>query len=275
MEAGKSSGARPAKSRAMPGLPPIFGAGGFHIIDIVPQKRRRPCAARSIALVRRRRTCRTDLLQCPRIRGVHMKPFFRKITGFDPRKRERQTLALRRAIVEPMEQRVLMSVTVTGGSLDSSFATGGSLLIPTTNGATPTAAAVAVQSNGQIDLLTCAYTNPSSIQLQVTRLQSNGSVDTTFGTNGVATIPTPVESSFANLIVQPNGDLLAFCGSNTGPSYHTRRAAGFIVCRRQGLQETLSNAESSAVMPGDGKILVLAGWSVYRFNADGSTDTTT
>src|SRR5262249_10206885 len=81
------------------------------------------------------------------------------------------------------------------GVLDSSFGTGGEVLIGTSS--TGSAFAVAIQTDGKI--LAAA---PASARLTVFRFNTNGSVDTTFGTNGSETILA------AGLLFSPiNGDM--------------------------------------------------------------------
>ena len=69
----------------------------------------------------------------------------------------------------------------TNGALDPSFGTGGEVVIAGNN-AGP-AFAVAIQTDGKI--LAAA---PDSLRLTVFRFNTNGSLDTTFGNNGAATI---------------------------------------------------------------------------------------
>ena len=157
-------------------------------------------------------------------------------------------------------------------SLDTTFGTGGSVLIPEP-GNVAYGAAVAVQPNGQIDLMTTEF---PKAPLQVTRLQPNGSLDTTFGTHGVATVPVSASGSEAGagtLLVQPNGDILISSG-NTLARLTPAGALDTSFAGGKGY-ETLpgSGAATSAALQGDGKILVLRGGSVYRFNTNGSLDT--
>ena len=89
----------------------------------------------------------------------------------------------------------------TSGALDSSFGTGGEVLIGTNNFGP--AFAVAIQTDGKI--LAAA---PTSLRLTVFRFNSNGSLDNTFGSNGAATIQAagrffpPISGG---LILQPDG----------------------------------------------------------------------
>ena len=67
------------------------------------------------------------------------------------------------------------------GVLDSTFGTGGEVLIGTSN--TGGAFAAAIQTDGKI-----VAAAPSSVRLTIFRFNSNGTVDNSFGTNGSETI---------------------------------------------------------------------------------------
>ncbi len=95
------------------------------------------------------------------------------------------------------------------GSLDTSFAISGQA------GSVVAPSAIAIQSNGRI-----LVAGANATQLAVTgnasgfgvgRFYSNGSVDTTFGTNGGVTSGFPnmnLNDAFA-IVIQPNGDIVA------------------------------------------------------------------
>jgi uncharacterized delta-60 repeat protein len=94
------------------------------------------------------------------------------------------------------------------GSLDSSFGTGGKALIDGSN-AGP-AFAVAIQTDGKI--LTAA---PASLRLTVFRLNTNGSLDTTFGNNGAVAIQAAgffFSPASGGIALQPDGKILVVSG---------------------------------------------------------------
>ncbi|OLD87853.1 MAG: hypothetical protein AUG81_08000 [Verrucomicrobia bacterium 13_1_20CM_4_54_11] len=96
----------------------------------------------------------------------------------------------------------------TNGTLDPSFGTGGEVLIGGTN-AGP-ACAVAIQTDGKI--LTAA---PGNLRLKVFRFNTNGSPDTTFGSNGAATIQAAglfLPPASEGLALQSNGRILVATG---------------------------------------------------------------
>jgi uncharacterized delta-60 repeat protein len=92
----------------------------------------------------------------------------------------------------------------TNGNLDSSFGTGGKVVIAGNN-AGP-AFAVAIQTDGKI--LAAA---PDSLRLKVFRFNTNGGLDTTFGTNGTATIQAAglfLPPASGGMTLQPDGRIL-------------------------------------------------------------------
>jgi uncharacterized delta-60 repeat protein len=102
----------------------------------------------------------------------------------------------------------------TNGTLDSGFGAGGKVTIGGTN-AGP-AFAVAVQSDGKI--LVAA---PANLRLTVFRFNNNGSVDSTFGSNG-ATAIQPAElflgPASGGIALEPDGRILVATGHNEGGS---------------------------------------------------------
>ena len=93
-----------------------------------------------------------------------------------------------RPSVERLEGRELLAL-----ALDSTFGTGGSTAFSFSPNDESTVAGVAIQSNGGIVEVgtvqpgTAIFRNLASV-IGVARLTSAGTVDTTFGTNGLATI---------------------------------------------------------------------------------------
>jgi len=130
--------------------------------------------------------------------------------------------------------------------------------------------AVAVQPDGKI--VVAGYTNAS--QIDVARYSATGSLDTAFGTNGVALLPVPTGNGqgVERVVIQPDGkilvardsDLARFTSSGTPDSSF---GTGGLV--------TLSSIDRDLALQPDGKIVVLAGLTsevLERFNSDGSVD---
>jgi uncharacterized delta-60 repeat protein len=113
-----------------------------------------------------------------------------------------------RPVFEFLEDRT----TPSGGALDPTFGTGGVATIPT---ATYTTVAItAVQPDGKILtvqtalLKTSVFSIAFTYQPTVTRLNPNGTVDTSFGTNGTVKLPVATDARPSALAVAPDGKIL-------------------------------------------------------------------
>jgi hypothetical protein len=181
----------------------------------------------------------------------------------------------------------------TDGSLDMSFGTGGKVVVPTSSG-NDEVYALAVQSDGKI-----LAGGDGSNDFTLIRLNSNGSLDTGFGTGGI------VKTNFYNsldelhaLVIQNDGKIIAtglagrqvpgeFHGYdyalaryNTDGSLDTSFGTGGKASVRIGVPSGLAVAEGVAIQ-NDGKIVAggyfySAGrvdkFGVARFNTDGTLD---
>ena len=133
------------------------------------------------------------------------------------------------------------------GSLDTSFGTNGRVQVPiiVTQGssfidaATVQSFQVSVQPSGQILLASATIaTSGNSTTYYVARLNADGSLDTTFGTGGVAEYPAAATTPVADRI--------------------------------QHVATALLQSDGKIVLAGDS----YAGFSAVRLNTDGSLDTT-
>ena len=103
------------------------------------------------------------------------------------------------------------------GTLDPSFGNGGTLRLPLSSGCSAGVKAVAVQPDGKI--VGAGPTDPDPLgtgspsEFELTRLNADGTLDATFGSNGITTTnvggyQTPADS-VAALVLQPDGRLIA------------------------------------------------------------------
>jgi uncharacterized delta-60 repeat protein len=122
------------------------------------------------------------------------------------------------------------------GTLDTAFGTGG---IVSTSFDGPIPVAAALQSNGQIVVAAGLYNTPAATEsFGLFRYNANGTLDTTFGTGGIASASfTDFINDPGDLAIQPNGDIIE-----------------------------VGDAESA-----DGTVNEFA---IARFNPDGTLDTT-
>jgi uncharacterized delta-60 repeat protein len=93
------------------------------------------------------------------------------------------------------------------GTLDQGFGTGG---IATTSFDGPVPAAAALQSNGQIVVAAGLDNTPAATEsFGLFRYNANGTLDTTFGTSGIASASfTDFLNNPSDLAIQPNGDII-------------------------------------------------------------------
>ena len=177
------------------------------------------------------------------------------------------------------------------GALDASFGTGGRLITRASPFTNDYANAVAIQSDGKI--VVGGYSNG---ELGLVRLNTDGSLDSTFGTGGK--VYTPFTSGFGyinGLAIQPDGSIVAAGQSyDFGLSHYDFAAARFT--STGALDATFGGGTgqlSTAVGPGDnfgsavalqsdGKIVVAGRGQdpanydsmVVRYATDGSLDST-
>jgi uncharacterized delta-60 repeat protein len=211
--------------------------------------------------------------------------------------------------LEPLEARLLLT---TAGSLDTTFGSQGYTSVTVNPITSPNegipsegAVATAIQPDGKILLLVSSPSGPSTIE--VIRLDANGSLDTTFGTGGIATIAVPtteIEATPRAMLLEPNGQILvggtmpqAFMDGieesyelsqfvarlNANGSLDTSfgTAGTGIVTLGEGAEPDDLTYLDSIVAGPNGTILLagqsaapLDSFNVIRLNADGSLDTT-
>lgn len=96
------------------------------------------------------------------------------------------------------------------GTLDTSFGTNGTVVIPTSEGRF--GYSVLIQPNGKI-LAALQTSGAAPIRFAIIRLNADGSRDTSFGSNGiVTTLLASFTNSVSDLKLQPDGKLIA-CGN--------------------------------------------------------------
>jgi len=187
----------------------------------------------------------------------------------------------------------------TDGTLDSSFGTGGK--VTTDFGGEDVALAIAIQPDGKI--VVAGDAGPSANKdFALARYNTDGTLDTSFGTGGKVVTPVSSLSDFANTVaIQSNGKIVVAGNSNSGTS-----AANFnydFAVVRYNTDGTLDNSfgtggkvttnfggnfetGNAVVIQSDGKIIVAgisgtftsgvgttAGFALARYNMDGSLDT--
>ena len=98
------------------------------------------------------------------------------------------------------------------GSLDAGFGSGGKLVTDLGNGGEDVAAAVAIQSNGQIVAAGYGFTGstqPNILDFALVRYNADGSLDPAFGGDGKVLTDIAAENDFINAIaLQPDGKIV-------------------------------------------------------------------
>jgi uncharacterized delta-60 repeat protein len=169
------------------------------------------------------------------------------------------------------------------GSLDTSFGTAGE--VTTDFGSTPgEASGVVLQPDGK---LVAAGTAGSAFALA--RYNTDGSLDTSFGTSGKVTTLTPTQGlpqlSLYGAVLQSDGKILVW---GLDPGTYFSPGAEIVLVRYNSngsLDSTFGSGGQTAfgypfgskgglALQSDGKILLIASGSLVRLNSDGTTDPT-
>jgi uncharacterized delta-60 repeat protein len=169
--------------------------------------------------------------------------------------------------IEMLEKRTLFNA----GTLDSTFGTGGTINFPSIGTGEIGSSAVAAQPDGKIVVVQTS-TNFSTVSSVVRRLLANGLPDTTFGANGITTIPTTTGGAGADtILIEPTGKILIAAGGdivqlNSNGSFDNSFGSGTGI---------VPIGASGMALQSDGKIIIAANVDeVMRLNANGSVDTT-
>ena len=171
------------------------------------------------------------------------------------------------------------------GDLDLSFGVGGKVVTPIGN-FNDEIRAIAIQPDGKIIAAGSRIGTISDFTL--VRYNTNGSLDTTFGTGGIVITQVSGGSSGANsLVIQTDGKIVAggyrtgafrlfvLIRYNTDGSLDPSFGKGGIVTTQLG--SNLNGALSAINLQPDGKIVAVGGtfvdFALARYNTDGSLDT--
>jgi uncharacterized delta-60 repeat protein len=155
------------------------------------------------------------------------------------------------------------------GNPDSSFGTYGQVLTSLTDTTQDYSTCIFMQTNGEI--LLGGYTVPSdnNEEFGLARYQGNGSIDSSFATNGVLLGTYPDQSYYySNIFVQPDGKLVVFGdvyeAYNTFPYFLWRFTAKGAIDPSYGQNGRASTIAGSsyAVMQSDGKMVIAGNKSI-------------
>ncbi|MFI5116932.1 MAG: hypothetical protein ACHP8B_09555 [Terriglobales bacterium] len=166
------------------------------------------------------------------------------------------------------------------GHLDPTFGSGGIVTTDfgdqTQSANSASANAVAIQSNGKIVVGGGVPSHTGFPIPAVARYNTNGSLDTTFGTGGMVAISSIEDVPFTAITLQTDGKIVAVAGGFT--AYVVRYTSAGVLDSTFGtggivtLNEILGPSASGVLVQPDGKILV-ADRSLFRLLSDGQFDT--
>jgi uncharacterized delta-60 repeat protein len=169
------------------------------------------------------------------------------------------------------------------GSLDTTFGTGGVFTTSYTQLDTTVNSAAAIQSDGKIVLGGTVPSGNSQVAALI-RLNTNGTVDSSFGSGGVVTSDFGITDGAAvtAIAIQPNGQILAaavgalFIESSVGrfnPSGTLDTSFGTGGFAMSNSLSSGSGTLSFMALQADGKILVTGGGLIGRYTTTGQPDT--
>ena len=154
---------------------------------------------------------------------------------------------------------ILLARLNADGSLDTTFGTGGTVI--TDLGGYETANGVAIQADGRIVIAGHASVEGQGSDFLVARYASGGSLDATFGGDGVVTTDFPAPGDFT--LAEDVGESLALQtdGRIVVAGTSTRRPGEFERVRDFALARYLSDGSLDATFGGDGTVVTNVGQS--------------
>lgn len=227
--------------------------------------------------------------------------WFHWLTGRNTRRARSEYRRNRSAVsAEQLETRVVLAA----GDLDTTFNGSGTVTTPATAFGSDTGKAVAIQTDGKIVVVgdVPGSTNDinTSSDIAVIRYQANGSIDTTFGVNGVRYITIGTFDRAMSVTIDSNGAIIVAgetnnLGGNTDVFLFRLTAAGVADTTfnlngviRYDVSSGFNDGAGSVIVEPDNQVLI-AGYTtvatgvgsqvrlamlVQRYNADGSLDLT-
>ncbi|MGI8788174.1 MAG: FG-GAP-like repeat-containing protein [Pyrinomonadaceae bacterium] len=178
------------------------------------------------------------------------------------------------------------------GTLDSTFGTGGKVITPI-GSSNDLISAVAIQTDGKI--VAAGYSdNGTNLDFALARYNSNGTLDTTFGTSGKVITPIGSRDDFASgVVIQTDGKIVAagaaeispFSGDFALARYNADGTLDSTFGTGGKVTTPIGNADdfaSAVALQTDGKIVVACSasdgvtddFALARYNANGTLDTT-
>jgi uncharacterized delta-60 repeat protein len=160
------------------------------------------------------------------------------------------------------------------GTLDTNF-NGTGTIATNTYSLTDGGPGVTIQSDGKI--LLAGTGGPAGIDIAVTRYNTNGTLDSSFGSGGQVSTHVEGVLGVRAIMLQPDGKILVGANADMDSFFTLLRYSSSGVLDsgfgNNGVVIQQSNSYlGSFTIDSDGKILVPTASAVYRYNADGSSD---
>lgn len=165
------------------------------------------------------------------------------------------------------------------GTMDTSFGNEG--ITYTLFGAKCGAEAMTIQSDGKIVVggwTSNSTSNSGNLDYMIVRYNTNGSIDTSFGSSGIFHIPMTYTQTISSLLSLPDGKILA-----GGQADNALGSAGSLLrLTVQGVLDTTFNdagvkmlqyKPTRMVMAEDGKIFITTSFRLSKYSTDGVLDT--
>jgi len=168
------------------------------------------------------------------------------------------------------------------GSLDPTFGTGGIVTTPntTTGCGAVVNCAVAIQSDGKIVVAGSAAQSNGAPELALARYNTNGSLDSTFGSRGIVVFAESNGGPAFGLAIQTDGKIIVasptslkldvFRYNTNGTLDATFGSGGIVSTNAAGL--LIGTVPGGIALLSSGKILVAVGGVLLRFLTDGQLD---
>lgn len=169
------------------------------------------------------------------------------------------------------------------GSFDTSFGNSGYVAtsISGTNAVSNVPTGLALQNDGKI-VAVATVGVPSNKRVAIIRYNSNGTLDSSFGTNGIVLAVVDGNDTAHKVLIQPDGKILVLAASGasaTGSQFIARYAPNGTIDSAFGINGVVrlgltgNYFGSQIALQPDGKIVTGGTATVTRLNSDGSLDT--
>ena len=163
----------------------------------------------------------------------------------------------------------LLARFTTNNTLDTSFGDGGKVLTrvtpvyPTFQLESSAIKALAVQADGKIVAAGFAYQNTNYLSFTLVRYNPDGSLDTTFGTNGTGIVYTDLgqRSQITAMAIQPDGEIVVagFLGFPDQPGLGSGSGVALARYQTNGVLDATFGSAGTIVMPSGSEYNALYG----------------